>query len=143
MPRGRIGRTAPRAPGAAWARPLLPPQAWLGLTLLLVGLAACGSTPKPRAIEPDVDLHHPDPGRRALAVQQVAADGDTTRVPDLIELLDDRDESVRLVASGALSDLTGREGAYQAFAPRAERLAAIEDWRAWYAAEQPGGEGAR
>ena len=126
MRRRWIGRTkTPARARGLWRLGLL--------VVLLPWLGACGSTPKPRPIEPGVDLHHPDPGRRALAVQQVAAAGDRSRVPDLIELLDDRDESVRLVAGGALTDLTGRAGSYEAFAPRAERLEAMAAWRAWYA----------
>ena len=109
-------------------------RAPLVLALLLTGLltAGCGSTPKPRPIKPSTDLHHPDPSLRALAVQDLATRGDRSYLADMIELLDDRDESVRLVASGALTSLTGRESGYQAFAPRAERLAERDAWRAWY-----------
>ena len=103
-----------------------------GLLLLLAALTACASTPPPQPIEPETDLHHPDPGRRALAVQDLAARGDRRYLPDLIELLDDRDEAVRLVAGAALTELTGREGDYRAFAPRAQRLEAMGAWRAWY-----------
>ena len=103
-----------------------------GLLLLLAVLAACAGTPAPQPIEPETDLHHPDPGRRALAVQDLAERGDRRYLPDLIELLDDRDDSVRLVAGAALTELTGRESDYRAFAPRAQRLEAMGAWRAWY-----------
>ena len=75
---------------------------------------------------------------RSLAVQQVANEGDMRYVPDLIELLDDRDESVRLVASGALTQMTRRESDYKAFAPRASRLEAMDAWRAWYESDLAG-----
>jgi HEAT repeat protein len=102
------------------------------LPLALLSLGGCGSTPKPRRIEAGTDLHHPDPKRRTRAVQDVAARHDAARIPDLIELLDDRDDSVRLVAAGALTELTGRESDYRPFAPRAQRLESQDAWRAWY-----------
>jgi len=95
-------------------------------------LCGCASAPVVAPIKPETDLHHPDPGRRALAVQDVAGRSDTRYLPDLIELLDDRDESVRLVASGALTEMTGRESEYRAYAPRASRLEEMDGWRAWY-----------
>ena len=113
-----------------------------GLLVVLAALTACAGTPAPQPIEPETDLHHPDPGRRALAVQDLAARSDRRYLPDLIELLDDRDESVRLVAGAALTELTGRESDYRAFATRAQRLEAMEAWRAWYESSAAA-EGAR
>ncbi|MDJ0520747.1 MAG: HEAT repeat domain-containing protein [Planctomycetota bacterium] len=100
----------------------------MGALLLL--LAACASTDTPRPVQPELDLHHPDALRRTLAIQDVAARGDRRWLPDLIELLDDRDETVRLQAGAALRELTGEDVGYQAFAPAAERRAAQEAWRA-------------
>jgi hypothetical protein len=103
-------------------------RAALGGLLLLV--TACASTDTPRPVQPEFDLHHPDALRRTLAIQDVAARGDRRWLPDLVELLDDRDETVRLQAGAALREMTGKDVGYQAFAAPAERRAAQAAWRA-------------
>lgn len=107
---------------------LLSPRAAAGGLLLL--LAACASTDTPRPVQPEFDLHHPDALRRTLAIQDVAARGDRRWLPDLVELLDDRDETVRLQAGAALREMTGEDVGYQAFADQAARRAAQAAWRA-------------
>lgn len=104
--------------------------AFLALALVL---AACASDGGSAPLRPEFDLRHPDAGRRTDAVQEVVRLRDLRYVPDLIEMLDDRDETVRLVAGSALRDLTGRESGYRAFAPAEERRAQVLDWRHWYA----------
>jgi len=137
------GLSGKRPPARILPARLLGP---LLLVCLGTGMATgCSSTSRPRPIKPGIDLHSPDPSLRALAVQDLATRGDHRYVPDMIELLDDRDDAVRLVASGALTSLTGRESGYRAFAPRAQRLEKMDAWRTWY--EQAGsnrspGEGA-
>lgn len=139
MRRARNGIHKVMAEGTLWRLPLQP----FAGALLVAGLGAglvlgCGSTPTPRPIQPGRDLHSPDPSLRALAVQDLASRGDHGYVPDMIELLDDRDEAVRLVAGGALTSLTGRESSYRAFAPRAERLEEMDAWRTWYEQSRKG-----
>jgi hypothetical protein len=106
----------------------LPPRAALGALLLL--LTACASTDTPRPVQPEFDLHHPDSVRRTLAIHDVAARADRRWLPDLVELLDDPDGTVRLQAGAALRELTGEDVGYQAFAAPAERRAAQAAWRA-------------
>lgn len=104
------------------------------LALVLAALAACASDGGSTPIRPEFDLRHPDAGRRTDAIQEVARLRATQYVPDLIELLDDRDETVRLMAGGALRDLTGRDSGYRAFAAPEERRAQVLAWRRWYEA---------
>ena len=98
---------------------------------LLLQLAACASTDAPRPVQPEFDLHHPDALRRTLAIHDVAAHGDRRWLPDLVELLDDTDATVRLQAGAALKEMTGHDVGYQAFAGPEERRVAMAAWRAW------------
>jgi hypothetical protein len=99
-----------------------------GALALLVG---CASDARPRPVEPARDLHDPDPGRRLAAVAIVAQTGDTTRYPDLVELLEDRDPSIRMAANRTLEDMTGRTTDYRAFDPVDVRRPYVEGWWAW------------
>jgi HEAT repeat protein len=111
------------------------PARWAALALLL--LAGCAAEPRPAPIRPEQDLHHPDPRRRTQAVQVVARERRPEHVPDLIELLDDEDPAVRMVAGATLSELTGRDTGYRAFASAEERRAQVRAWRAWHAGTAP------
>lgn len=110
--------------------------AMAGLALLLA--CACAGTERPRAIQPEYDLHDPDPTVRMQAVEAVARSGDRRMVPQVIEMLDDRDEAVRMVAIGALRAMTDFDSDYKAFAPQAERRAQVQQWRDWHAGSLPG-----
>jgi HEAT repeat protein len=104
------------------------------LALALVSLlgSACASE-RPRPIQPADDLHDPNPSVRSQAASEVARRGDQRLIPELIELLDDEDGAVRLVAGQALRELTGRDSGYRAYAPEPELRRQVEDWRAWWA----------
>jgi len=114
-------------------RDAILPALLLALGAGCVLLVGCAGTEAERPVEPAYDLHHPDGVRRARAVQDVAARGDRRWVPDLIELLDDADETVRLQAGAALRQLTGHDTGYAPFLSRAERREHIARWRAWWA----------
>jgi HEAT repeat protein len=101
---------------------------------LLLALAACASDGVPPPVRPEFDLGHPDAQRRTDAIQEVVRKQDRRFLPELIELLDDPDDAVRLVAGGALRDLTGRDTGYRAYAPPEERRAQVLEWRRWYEA---------
>lgn len=146
----RSARTA-RAPGAAGAgrrvlglgrpalgRPTLgrPTLGRLGLLALgLLALSACAPD-RPRPLRPADDLRDVNPTRRVQAVAECVRTRDVTQVDRLIDLLDDDDPAVRLMAGQALTDLTGRATGYQAHATPAERRAQVEDWRAWWASPE-------
>ncbi len=106
----------------------------LGALCLLI--AACAGTDAERPVEPAYDLHHPDGVRRARAIQTVVAQGDRRWVTDLIELLDDDDEIVRLQAGAGLKQLTGHDTGYAPFLSRSARRTHIERWRAWWATQE-------
>ncbi len=128
---GERGAPLPGAvPGAACLRLSSSPLLALSLAVLLG--SACASE-GPRPIRPVDDLHDPNPSVRSQAVSEAARRGDDVLVPELIELLDDEDGAVRLVAGQALRDLTGRDSGYRAYAPPPELHRQVQDWRAWWA----------
>jgi hypothetical protein len=100
--------------------------------LLGVWITGCAND-RPRPITPSDDLFDPNPTRRVQAVTEVRRLGASEHVPTLIELLDDEDETVRLLAGTTLEDLTGRDSGYVPYAPAAERRKQVEDWRRWWA----------
>jgi HEAT repeat protein len=99
--------------------------------VLVSGLAACGETSR-RTIKPEDDLYNPSPARRTEAVSVVRTTRDTQMIPVLIEMLDDEDAGVRLAASVALRDLTGRDTGYEPWADADARRAQVLAWRAWW-----------
>jgi HEAT repeat protein len=96
---------------------------------LLLGCASEGTRP----IDPSVDLSSPDGTRRAHAVQAAGASGDQRYVPELIPMLDDDDETIRLQVSAVLKELTEFDTGYEPFADRAVRSAHVQRWEAWWA----------
>ena len=106
----------------------------LGGVLALGGLLwACSSPPRP--IQPADDLASPNPSVRAQAAGEVARKGALEHVPAVIELLDDEDATVRLMAGRTLRALTGHDTGYRPYAPPDTLRAQVEAWRAWWAAQ--------
>jgi hypothetical protein len=110
---------------------LLAPKA-LGTALLGALLVACAAD-GPRALEPEFDLHDPNPSVRAQAASEVGRLGSVEHVPAVIELLDDEDPAVRVMAGRTLADLTGRRDTTRAYAAPDDLRRQVEDWRAWWA----------
>jgi HEAT repeat protein len=102
------------------------------LLLMALFVAGCASD-GPRPIDPAVDLFSPSGTRRSHAIQQVARSGDTDYVPQLISMLDDGDETVRLQAHAALRELTPYDTGYVPFAERAERARHMQQWEQLWA----------
>jgi len=110
---------------------------WVLLCLLLcpcvlTALAGCASNDPPAVIRPDDDLFHTNPSRRTAAIAEVERKRQTQHVPTLIEMLDDPDPAVRMVAAGTLEELTNRQTAYRPYAPAEERRQHRDEWRAWH-----------
>lgn len=108
------------------------------LTLMVGGCAS--SVMKP--VQPQYALSDPDPAKKLRAIRQVAADGDTRYLDQLVELLEDRDPTVRFVAAKALTRLTGRQTETEAYEGPEARRAEADAWRAWLAGRgslTPGG----
>jgi HEAT repeat protein len=110
---------------------------------LLLALGACASDPEPRRIEPARDLKDPNAAVRQKAATVASRSGDWAFVPDLIEMLDDPDPGVRLVAGAGLAEITGRDTGYRAYAEPSQRREQVESWRAWYTARSPGSTAGR
>jgi hypothetical protein len=98
----------------------------------LVGTGACAAP----AQAPDSTwaLRDPAAARRMEGLREVARRREMALVPEVIELLDDPDAGVRLTAGAVLKDLTGRRTDYRASLGPLERRAAVQEWRAWWAA---------
>ncbi len=107
--------------------------------ILLIGVSLLGCASEgTRPIDPSVDLSSPDGTRRAWAVQAVGGLGDPRYVPELIPMLDDDDETIRLQAHAVLKELTDFDTGYLPFADRAERSAHVQRWEAWWAEQSAG-----
>ncbi len=89
----------------------------------LLGAWGCGSSPVTKG-----GLHSPDPQTRLEHIAAAARAENTDAIPALIENLDADDPAVRLYSIMALEKLTGTRMGYQAYAPLAQRQAAINRW---------------
>jgi len=97
---------------------------WLGVaTVGLTCSAGCSSSGARRQ-----QLVSPYPLDRVRAAVQLAEAGDAQAVDLLIELLDDRDQGVRMYAILALERLCGRTYEYRYYDPEPLRAAAIARW---------------
>jgi hypothetical protein len=73
--------------------------------------------------------------RRASALACAMKD-DKAHVPDLIDALTDKDDSVVLAAKAGLKSLTGKDFGPASGASAEQKAAARAQWRAWYAKEK-------
>lgn len=72
-----------------------------------------------------------DPTERIMAVQAAAKAGDQSAVPLIVDRLEDEDNGVQFFAMLALERLTGQRFGLESGQSSAERLAAIQRWRAY------------
>jgi hypothetical protein len=103
----------------------VPPRAFILAVLLLLNGGCAPTTPGAAS------FHGPDPASRMAALTEAAQRGDRLAVPQIVEMLDDADPAVRLLAGGTLQKLTGLTHGYDASAPRYQRLEAQARWRQW------------
>jgi hypothetical protein len=110
---------------------------------LLVGLALCGAgcTPPPWSSTPAEARRRIDSDRTGERVQATAVLGNHAvahpQAEDLLRLIDrleDADAAARLYAITALEQVAGSRLGYEPWASLVERHAAVQRWRAWYAA---------
>ena len=124
------------------ARPsrLALPLALLSGVLLLGTAIGCTDVPE-RTGDTRTDLRSSDPLVRGETALQAGRNRDEAAVPQLIDLLLDKEYGVRLNAHMALILITGRSDfGYLALDPPASRSAAAKRWREWYATIQPAPE---
>lgn len=114
----------------------LPPGLLGTCAFVAVGAVLAGCQEHGRTGFDDVD-----PAARIGAIQQAAATHDRSAIPELIRSLDSDDPAERMLAIGALEEMTGKTFGYRHWAPRSERAAAAQRWADWYAgggASRPG-----
>jgi hypothetical protein len=106
-----------------------------GFVLVLAAASAggCGST-RP-VVRAETGLKDPQIVRRMEALREVDRTKDRSLTPEVIELLDDEDPGVRLMAGAVLKDLTGHESGYEAHAGPVQREQQVRAWRAWWERE--------
>ena len=134
----QYARALARDPGAGSR--LLPPGRLGGVFAVVMGalfLLGCASDAPPAPLQPAFDLYHPSASTRIEAITAVEQSNAREHLPDLVRLLDDREPAVRMLAHDALERMTGRQAEFPAFAPPAQRAAAVQGWRDWLASAQP------
>lgn len=98
------------------------PHAWAIACLALVGC----NIPPYRA-----NFNSDDPTERIMAVQAAAKADDRAAVPLIVDRLEDEDSGVQFFAMLALERLTGERFGLESGQSSADRLAAIQRWRAY------------
>lgn len=92
----------------------------------LPGLGSCADAQKHHAT-----LQSSDPNTRIRAIIVAGRTRDSASVPLLVDRLDDEDEGVRFYAILALDRITGTRLGYDYSANAAQRIEAVERWRAF------------
>jgi hypothetical protein len=80
-------------------------------------------------------LRTDDPRVQVAAIAETVRSGDRSMVPELINLLDAKDEGVRFMAGTGLHQLTGKDFGCH-FATAEEREDVIIAWRQWWNKQQ-------
>jgi len=100
-------------------------------TVILAVLAAGCMTREARLEQ----LRTDDPPAQTAAIAETVRAGDRSMVPELIDLLDAKDEGVRFMAATALHRLTGQDFGCH-FATAEEREGVIIAWHQWWDQQQ-------
>lgn len=93
-----------------------------------MGLAVLAGCTAPR--EP-LRIDSRNPQVKILAMKQAAERMDRTKLPLLIDQLDNDDAAVRFYAIESLRRITGEQFGYNYYDPMVQRSAAIERWKQW------------
>jgi hypothetical protein len=75
------------------------------------------------------DLESPNPAVRIMAIKWAGDNKVSSAVPQLVDLLQDEDGSVRFYAIEGLRRITGTDNGYDYKADPQQRAAAVERWR--------------
>lgn len=97
-------------------------------------LAGCGVS-RPRG-DLAVRLQDEDPSVRASAAIEAGQQGRRDVLALLVDRLDDREETVRMVAIVSLEKLAGQRMGYCSYHSREERQQAMVRWREWLVRRQ-------
>ena len=99
----------------------------MSVTILLLGVTACRSPASQRE-----RLASSNPLDQVTAAVWLAESGDATAVHRLVNLLEDRDRTVRMYAILALEHLCGRTYGYRYYEAPSKRAVAVRRWQdAW------------
>ena len=79
------------------------------------------------------DINSNDPSLKIPAMRQAGENHDQSAVPVLVDALSSDDAAVRFYAISALEQITGQQLGYVYYAPKLDRNAAIDRWKAWLA----------
>ncbi len=75
------------------------------------------------------DLDNPDPIVRVMAIKWAGENKLSSAVPQLVDLLQHEDRSVRFFAIGSLKRITGTDNGFDYKADPKNRAAAVQRWR--------------
>jgi len=103
-----------------------------GVLPALFAIGGCRSV-ETHATYPE-DLYHPDYVKRSKAVAIFAQKKDRGQLPEAFELLLDDDGQIRLVAYGAIRELSpgGEDFGYRPYLPRDVRFGIVVRWQSWW-----------
>ena len=103
-----------------------------GVCAAVLTVLAAGCMTREARLE---QLRTDDPPAQASAIAETVRAGDRSMVPELINLLDAKDEGVRFMAAAGLHQLTGQD--FNCRSDKAEdRQAVIAKWRKWWSEQQ-------
>lgn len=97
---------------------------WVACALVLAGCQHGGVSVQP-------SLSSLNPIGRAKAIVAISEAGDRSKVPLLVDRLEDEDEVVRLFAIQALVRLVGEDKGYRHYDRAPQRARAVRRWRSW------------
>ncbi len=75
------------------------------------------------------DLDNPDPTVRVMAIKWAGENKLSSAVPQLVDLLQHEDRSVRFYAIGSLKRITGTDNGFDYKTDPKKRAAAVQRWR--------------
>jgi hypothetical protein len=100
------------------------------MPVILIALAAAGCfSSKP--LTEEQKMNSSAGVEREQAVVDAGLRQDRSKIPTLINRLEDDDVAVRLAAINSLRSMTGKDFGYVAYDDEVKRRAAVTQWRAW------------
>ncbi|MHC4620969.1 MAG: HEAT repeat domain-containing protein [Planctomycetota bacterium] len=106
------------------AKKSVGPWCWVSVLLTLAG---CGdSFSRKMGLS---DLESPNPTVRIMAIKWAGDNKVSAAVPQLVDLLEDEDPSVRFYAIEGLRRITGTDNGYDYKSAALQRAAAVKRWR--------------
>lgn len=102
--------------------------AWIGFLVAVILIQTGCNGPLDRKMELE-DLGNPDSAVRVMAIKWAGENKLSAAVPQLVDLLQHEDRSVRFYAIGSLERITGTDNGFDYKADPQKRAAAVQRWR--------------